>query len=71
MPHRLLRLLPTGDRLMERITDAIASIGIVTWFTPGLYEWTASISHLAALLMPIFGVIWLAVQIWSKVVKGK
>lgn len=58
-------------RLMERITDAIATIGIATWFTPGLYEWTASISNGAALLMPMLGVTWLGVQIWSRLFRGK
>jgi hypothetical protein len=74
MPHRLLRLFPTGDRIVERITDVIASIGVLTWFTPGLYEWTASISHIAALFMPILGSVWLSVQIVNMVrgwIKGK
>jgi hypothetical protein len=71
MPQRLLKFIPTGDRLMERLTDLIASIGVLTWLAPGLYEWTASVSQFAALIMPILGAIWLGVQIWAKVFKGK
>jgi hypothetical protein len=56
---------------MERITDVIAAAGVATWFTPELYEWAASTSQFAALMMPIFGCVWLGVQIWYRVVRGK
>jgi hypothetical protein len=57
--------------LMERITDVIAAMGVATWFTPELYDWAASTSQFAALMMPIFGCVWLGVQIWSRLVRGK
>jgi hypothetical protein len=57
--------------VMERLTNAIAAIGVATWFTPEFYEWSVSVSGGFALLMPPLGCVWLAVQIWSKAVKGK
>jgi hypothetical protein len=66
----MLRLLKTGT-LMERATDVIATIGVATWFTPELYDFTASVSQGAALFMPVLGCIWLGVQIWSRIFKGK
>lgn len=60
---------------MDRLTDWIAASGIAvggaTWVNPGIYEWTVNASHGAALLMPILGVIWLGVQIWYRLAKGK
>lgn len=57
--------------LMERITDAIAALAVGTWVIPDAYEWLASFSTLASLLLPPLGCVWLAVQIWSRIFKGK
>ena len=55
----------------ERLTDGLAIIAVISGVSPGMMEWLQSVSQIAALLMPPLGVIWLAVQIWSKVTKGK
>ena len=55
----------------ERLTDGLAIIAVMSGVNPAMLEWLQSVSQIAALLMPPLGVIWLAVQIWSKVTKGK
>lgn len=71
MPQRFLKLFTGWGQVMERITDFFALFGVLTWLSPAVLEWVANISTLAALLMPIFGCVWLAVQIWSRIFKGK
>jgi hypothetical protein len=44
----------------ERVTDAIAVASVASPI------WLAHVSELAALLLPVAGVIWLAVQIYTK-----
>jgi hypothetical protein len=56
---------------MERITDFFAIFGVLSWLNPAVLEWISGFSTLAALLMPIFGCIWLAVQIYSRLTGGK
>ena len=55
----------------ERLTDGLAIIAVMSGVNPAMMEWLQSVSQIAALLMPPLGVVWLAVQIWSKVTKGK
>lgn len=70
MPHRFLNVFSHGST-MERVTDAIAILAVITGINPAVYHWLADISGLAALLMPILGCMWLGVQIYSRVAKGK
>lgn len=70
MPHRFLKLFPHGS-IMERVTDAIAILAVITGINPAVYYWLSEISALAALLLPILGCMWLGVQIYSRVAKGK
>lgn len=53
---------------VERSTDVIAAAGVTSpvWL-PGLYE----VSEVAALLLPIAGVIWLGVQIYYHIKKNR
>ena len=55
--------------MQDRITDATAAGAITSpiWLQ-WLYDATTDFSEWAALWLPILGVIWLAVQIWSKIV---
>ncbi|WP_167498776.1 hypothetical protein [Mesorhizobium sp. M2D.F.Ca.ET.223.01.1.1] len=49
---------------IEKVTNVIAAGAAVSpWWMPSL----ASVSQTAALLLPILGVVWLAVQIYWKV----
>ena len=69
--HRFVKLFSGWGHVMERITDTLAVFGILSWLNPAVLEWISGVSSLAALLMPIFGVIWLGVQIWSRIARGK
>ncbi len=60
-------MIVTGfHRGLERATDIVAVASVATWVDPDLFMIVGSVSKWAALLMPIFGVAWLAVQIWAK-----
>lgn len=50
-------------RIIERATDLVATAGVVS---PIWVPMLGEISHLAGLLMPILGCVWLGVQIWKK-----
>ncbi|HLO78151.1 MAG TPA: hypothetical protein VK196_16980 [Magnetospirillum sp.] len=69
MPQRLLNFF--GGNVMERLTDALAVFGIMSGLNPSIYEWLSDISTTFALFMPVLGCIWLGVQIWSRVARGK
>lgn len=56
---------------MERITDAIAIIAVITGVNPDFFYWLGQTSQIAALLLPVLGCLWLGVQIWARVAKGK
>lgn len=71
MPQRFFKFFSGWGQIMERITDSLAIFGILSWLNPAVMEWLSGLSTIAALLMPILGVIWLAVQIYSRVAKGK
>lgn len=53
---------------VERSTDVIAAAGVTSpvWL-PGLSE----VSEIAALLLPIAGVVWLGVQIYYHIKKNR
>lgn len=70
MPHRFLKLFPAGS-IMERMTDGIAILAVITGINPSVYHWLAEISAFAALLMPVLGCMWLGVQIWYRVAREK
>ena len=70
MPQRFLKLFPPGS-IMERLTDGIAILAVITGVNPAIYYWLSEVSSVAALLMPILGCMWLGVQIWSRVAKDK
>ena len=71
MPLHYIKLLPAGGSIMERITDAIAIIAVITGVNPDFYYWLGQTSQIAALLLPVLGCLWLGVQIWARVAKGK
>lgn len=62
--------LPPGG-MMERATDGVAVLAVISGINPGIYKWMSDISELGALLMPILGCVWLGVQIWSRVARNK
>lgn len=54
--------------MMERATNAVAAGAVASpWWLPSL----ADISHVAGLLLPIAGLIWLIVQILTKLTDRK
>lgn len=71
MPTRFIKFFSGYGAIMERITDFFAVFGLLSWLNPAVYDWLSGISSFAALMMPVLGCIWLAVQIWSRVVVGK
>lgn len=60
-----------GGTMIERVTDGVAVLAVLSWMNPSVYAWLADFSQLAALLLPILGCAWLAVQITVRIVKGK
>ena len=52
----------------DYVTNTAAGFAVLSpWWLP----WLEDFSTLAALLLPIIGVAWLAIQIWSKVYRNK
>lgn len=70
MVTRIFKLF-SGSGVVERITDTLAVFAVLSGLNPSVLEWLSGISTMAGLLMPILGCIWLAVQIYSRVAKGK
>lgn len=70
MVTRIFKLF-SGSGVVERITDTLAVFAVLSGLNPAVFEWVSGISTMAGLLMPILGCIWLAVQIYSRVAKGK
>ena len=70
MPERFFKMLPTGG-IFDRLTDAFAILAVMTGINPEIYYWISETSTLAAMLMPILGCVWLAVQIYARAVRGK
>ena len=68
---RVLKLFSGTGAIVERITDSLAVFAVLSGLNPAVFEYISGVSTLAALLMPILGCIWLAVQIYSRVAKGK
>lgn len=70
MPFRFIKFVQGGP-ILERITDGIAILAVITGINPTVYFWLSEISAIAALLMPILGCLWLAVQIYSRMAAGR
>lgn len=52
----------------DYLNGSVAGLAIVSpWWLPSL----DTVSSKAALLLPIAGLIWLAVQIWAKIFRNK
>lgn len=66
-----MQVLPAHGGTMERITDGVAILAVLSWVNPKIFEWLSDFSQLAALMLPILGCIWLGVQIAVRVTKGK
>lgn len=57
------------DVLMgDTLNNAIAGLAVLSWFW---LPWLQDISTIAALLLPICGVLWLLVQAWAKIFRNK
>lgn len=57
--------------MMERATDGVAILAVLSWVNPKIFAWLNDFSQIAALLLPILGCAWLAVQITIRITKGK
>lgn len=64
-----MHLQPGGT--MERVTDGVAILAVISGINPGIYQWMSDISEIGALLMPVLGCIWLGVQIWTRVTRDR
>jgi len=67
MPLRTFSMTP----LAERMTDGVAILAVLSWINKDLYLWLQQTSEVAALATPILGLVWLVVQIYFRVTKGK
>lgn len=63
MIHNLKEVL-MGDQL----TSWIAGLAVISWWW---LPWLQDVSQVFALLLPIAGVLWLVIQGWSKIYRGK
>lgn len=52
----------------DTLNNAIAGLAVLSWFW---LPWLQDISNIAALLLPICGVLWLLVQAWAKIFRNK
>lgn len=48
--------------IQDRITHGVAGAGVTI---PLWYEWLQNTSEVAAVLLPIFGITWIGIQIYS------
>lgn len=55
--------LSGGSHMIERATDGVAFLAVLSWMNPTLLVWLSDVSQLAALATPILGFIWLAIRI--------
>lgn len=62
--------LPPHGGMIERVTDGVAILGVLTWLNPKLFSMLSDYSQLAALLLPILGCFWLTVQIIVRIARG-
>lgn len=51
----------------DTVTTVVAVAAIAS---PAWLDWLHTVSQVATTLLPIFGVLWLLVQIWAKVIRG-
>ena len=63
--------VPGGSHMVEKATDWVALVAVLSWFNPRLFAWLNDVSSLAALLLPVLGCAWLFVQITIRITKGK
>jgi len=57
--------------IIEAATSVVALASVAAGFSGGVNHWLELISAEAALFMPILGAVFLAVQIYYKIAKGK
>lgn len=55
--------VPGGFRMIEKATDGVAAIAVLSWMNPTLLQWLSDVSQLAALATPILGFAWLAIRL--------
>lgn len=51
---------------MEKLTDGVAMLAIISWVNDGFYHWLQGVSELAAIMTPILGLVWLIIQIYVR-----
>ena len=56
--------------MLERVSDVIAGLAVMSWFAP-LYDVLANVNSVAALITPPVGLTWLLIQIYFKVFRSK
>lgn len=66
----MIQYIKAHGVLMERISDGIAALAVLSWFAP-LYGLLQSVNEYAALVTPPIGLIWLMTQLYFKWFRGK
>ena len=66
----MIQYLKAHGVLMERISDGIAALAVMSWFAP-FYQWLSEMSAFAALITPPVGLTWLLIQIYFKVFRSR
>jgi hypothetical protein len=49
--------------MIERATDGVALLAVLSWMNPSVLAWLSDVSQLAALATPILGFAWLAIRL--------
>lgn len=55
--------VPGGSNMIERATDGIAVMAVLSWMNPSVLAWLSDVSQLAALATPILGFAWLFIRL--------
>lgn len=55
--------LSPGGNMVERATDGVALMAVLSWMNPTLLSWLSDVSQLAALATPILGFMWLFIRL--------
>lgn len=59
--------MPGGMKMLDKSTDVVAGLAVLSWMNPTLLSWLTDFSQLAALITPILGFLWLTARfgVWG------
>ena len=70
MSHVFLKV-QSGGHAVERITDGVAALGVISWLFPWVHDWLVSVNVWVGLVIPPVSLCWLLTQLWKYWGRGK